>query len=51
MKLPVNRNSGVLALAMVLYLEPAAVLIGFGVVLVTTTVRGAMGAFAPVPGQ
>ncbi len=38
-------------LAMVLYLEPAAVLIGFGVVLVTTTVRGALGAFAPVPGQ
>jgi hypothetical protein len=38
-------------LALVLYFEPAAVLIGFGVVLVTTTIRGALGAFAPVPGQ
>jgi len=38
-------------LAMVLFLEPAAVLVGFGVVLFTTTVRGAIGAFSPVAGQ
>jgi hypothetical protein len=38
-------------LAMLLKLDPAGVLVGFGVVLVTTTVRGALGAFAPVPGQ
>jgi len=37
-------------LAMVVFLEPVAVLVGFGVVLFTTTVRGVFGAFAPVAG-
>jgi len=34
-------------LAMLLYLESAAVLVGFGVVLVTTTMRGTLGAVLP----
>ena len=38
-------------LAMVLFLEPAAVLVGFGVVLFTTTGRGTLGAFSPAAGQ
>ncbi len=34
-------------LVMLLMLEPAAVLVGFGVVLVTTTMRGTLGAIYP----
>jgi hypothetical protein len=34
-------------LVMLMRLDPPAVLVGFGVVLVTTTVRGTLGALAP----
>ena len=34
-------------LVMLLTLDPAAVLVGFGVVLVTTTMRGTLGAISP----